>query len=294
MTTKPHQNKAKRPQVMCVTRSNLNLLHTPVECISLKSSVISSSTNDLSTYSSPALPINDLSSDSSYVFTKPMDHNTIGLDQNNLTAFQNQTSTVSSTKCTKPMDYSINKCVKIQSDVVSQPIAHQVSHFTVPCTNLNNNNSPITNPPATGSVVNLSKLTLTPPMVSLLSKGLNFCPTPGELDISNLRRDLDKFHVSLRRKLFFSKRVDSPSSLDLTTISQSSTQLRDDNEPFKHPKFKNPSSWCPLAPPQLEAMIVVNENNLTNYTPRAPRLPNVTPEEKQALAELKSNQDIKI
>ena len=46
-------------------------------------------------------------------------------------------------------------------------------------------------------------------MINLLSKGLNFCPTPGEPDRYQLRKDLDKFHVSLRRKIFFDKRSDS-------------------------------------------------------------------------------------
>jgi hypothetical protein len=54
-------------------------------------------------------------------------------------------------------------------------------------------------PPA---IVNLSSLKLTPSMKSVLSKGLQFCPTPGESDTNELYKDLNKFHVGLRRKQF--------------------------------------------------------------------------------------------
>ena len=43
-------------------------------------------------------------------------------------------------------------------------------------------------------VVNLSYFILEPHHVSLLKKGLTFCPTPGEPDMADLRRDLDHFH----------------------------------------------------------------------------------------------------
>ena len=43
-------------------------------------------------------------------------------------------------------------------------------------------------------VVNLSDHVLTDDERSLLSKGLTFCPTPGEADMVDLKRDLDRFH----------------------------------------------------------------------------------------------------
>jgi hypothetical protein len=104
-------------------------------------------------------------------------------------------------------------------------------------------------------------------MVSLLSKGLNFCPTPGEPDISTLKQDLDTFHTSLRRAMFFNRRVDSNTSLDLSTMSnQLNNTIPDDDGPFDHQKFRNPSKWAPKGPIQLESMIVFNNNALSTIT----------------------------
>ena len=79
--------------------------------------------------------------------------------------------------------------------------------------------------------VNLSSFQLTPAMISLLSKGLNFCPTPGEPDRYLLRKDLDKFHVSLRGSLFFDKESDAV--LDLSTPPTAlDTLSNDEGDPF--------------------------------------------------------------
>jgi len=157
-----------------------------------------------------------------------------------------------------------------------------------------NNNNNLTNDTDSVSVVNLSSFQLTDAMTSLLSKGLNFCPTPGEPDVHSLRQDLDKFHVSLRRTQFFSKQVGSTSFLDLSNLSPLETTLGSEEGPFDHYRFHNPSSWCPKAPIQLESMIMFNETHLSEYQPRAPGNQNLTIEEKQALADLKHNTDIVI
>ena len=154
---------------------------------------------------------------------------------------------------------------------------------------------PTTHSEPTHSVVNLSKLILTEAMTSLLSKGLNFCPTPGEPDLHSLKQDLDTFHTSLRRSLFFNRRVDSNTSLDQSTMSQHlDTTLHDDSGPFDHYKFKNPSNWSPKGPIQLESMITINTNQLSYTTPCAPTYQNLTKEERSAMAELSKNSDIVI
>ncbi len=53
------------------------------------------------------------------------------------------------------------------------------------------------------NVVNLSDFVLLPRHVSLLSKGLTFCPTPGEPCMGDLRRDLDDFHRKVKLKAQF-------------------------------------------------------------------------------------------
>ena len=142
-------------------------------------------------------------------------------------------------------------------------------------------------------VVNLSSKPLTDTQNSLLSKGLNFCPTPGEPNTGEIRKDFDKFHCSLRRKFFFSKEVNNDPQ-----DTQSDIDIPDDplqlDIPFKNPKFKNASTWSPIGAPNLEAMITCNERSLTKFIPRDPISHNLSKQEKQALAELKSNGDITI
>ena len=155
----------------------------------------------------------------------------------------------------------------------------------------NSNNNP---KDQTSSIVNLSSLVLTQPMITVLSKGLNFCPTPGEADVHQLRLDLDHFHVNLKRQLFFAKRSDPDSSLDQTLNFSSITTSDEESGPFHHQKFTNPSSWCPPAPTTLDAMVITNETLLNEYTPSAPSQQNLTLAEKQALADLKDNHNIVI
>ena len=149
-----------------------------------------------------------------------------------------------------------------------------------------NNNVPI-HVPLEGPVINLSSFQLTPDMTTLLSKGLNFCPMPGEPDRYELRRDLDKFHVSLRRKQFFDKLPGLTTTLDTTdTTFLQNTSSEDLDAPFANNKFKNPSSWCPPGPHNLEAMIMINEMQINTMPLRAPGHHNLTRGEQQALAEL--------
>ena len=63
------------------------------------------------------------------------------------------------------------------------------------------------------NVFNLSKKCLTKDEVSLLSKGLNFCPTPKDFDKAEVKRDLEEFGRRLRLKCFFR---DEDSSFEFT------------------------------------------------------------------------------
>ena len=56
-----------------------------------------------------------------------------------------------------------------------------------------------------GLVVNPSDMELTQGHISLLRRGLTFCPTPGEPSVADLRHDLDKFHRNLKLKSHFGK-----------------------------------------------------------------------------------------
>jgi hypothetical protein len=138
-----------------------------------------------------------------------------------------------------------------------------------------------------GPVINLSNFVLTQPMLDLLSKGLNFCPTPETPERSCLRRDLDKFHVSLRRKLFFDRSSGSDTEVNQTILAQNQSNLLfEEDNPFDHFKFKKPSTWNPPAPHQLEAFITLNEFKLNEYRFQTSPHSNLEDKERKALAEL--------
>ena len=56
------------------------------------------------------------------------------------------------------------------------------------------------------NVINLLKRCLSKAEVGLLSRGLNFLPTPSDLDKSKLREDIESFKTRMRLNLFFSDR----------------------------------------------------------------------------------------
>ena len=158
--------------------------------------------------------------------------------------------------------------------------------------NVHNNNVPLPDSNLE-PVINLSSFQLTPAMISLLSKGLNFCPTPSTPDRSELRRDLDKFHTSLRRKQFFERGILSTQDLNSTDTTLTSTPLDEEEVgPFDHFKFRKPSSWSPQGPLPLESFITLNEFALNKCTLTAPPRQNFSSDEKRALAELSEAHNI--
>ena len=70
--------------------------------------------------------------------------------------------------------------------------------------------------PDLDNVINLSDHMLTIPQREILNKGLKFCPTPWEAQMGDLRRDLDKYHRSLRLKSHF--KDDTAKATDGTSI----------------------------------------------------------------------------
>ena len=135
-------------------------------------------------------------------------------------------------------------------------------------------------------VINLSKYTLTKGEISVLSRGLNFCPTPGEPNPGELRTDLDNLHRRLRLRYHFQD-DDSDDGPTPHCDNIHST------EPFANRKFKVSSSFNPPGQQALAAMVLTNEHDL-NQRPvykRAPR-ENISLEEKKAISTLKNNGEI--
>ena len=130
--------------------------------------------------------------------------------------------------------------------------------------------------------INLSSYVLDNAEISLLSKGLSFCPTPGPLDMAVAMDDVDKFHRSLRLSSRFGE-----------TETLGTSWGPEEGQPFSHRKFRPPSSWQPRGPPFLESFII---SNLT----AANKLPatlhkhksNLSQAEKEALSKLASNRNI--
>ncbi len=60
------------------------------------------------------------------------------------------------------------------------------------------------------TIVNLSSFQLESHDISLLKRGLTFCPTPGEPDMGELRNDLDRFHRSVRLTPFLDNLKKNP------------------------------------------------------------------------------------
>ena len=134
-------------------------------------------------------------------------------------------------------------------------------------------------------VINVSDKSLTEDQLSVLSKGLNFCPTPDHSNPGDLRTDLDCLHRRLRLHSYFNEDEDElPFDTDGNYFCTTE---------FKHHKFKTASKFNPPGPPNLEAFITLNEHEF-NYRPakQAAGYQNLTRGEKTALFQLKKMEDI--
>ena len=159
--------------------------------------------------------------------------------------------------------------------------------------NLNNNNT-VQNIEYDSLVVNLSDHNLTPAQSKLLSRGLKFCPNPGEPDVSLSQTDLDAFHLRIKRFLHFfrpKRRNDLSESIDTTQLTPAPDTFNSD-QPFQHQKFKNPSDWMPPPVAPLEFFISKNNLDLAECIPHKPGRNNITKPETLAIKELAQNKHI--
>ena len=153
------------------------------------------------------------------------------------------------------------------------------------------------------TVINLSDHNLTEAQCSLLSKGLKFCPTPGEPNQGDLWRDLQNYHTSLRRKVALNKfkmtwpeqTTSNPDeTLMRTELEKQIQNYQDTNQisigakPFQNQKFKLKSKWNPPGPKNLEHYIAKNELLLSQTKPRDCIHHNLSKSEKAAIKELKN------
>ena len=140
----------------------------------------------------------------------------------------------------------------------------------------------------TETVINLATADLTNDEKSLLSHGLNFCPTPNNIDWNELNTDLTDFKRRLRLKHFFHDKNE-----------QDNTETDDDNEnegadETTH-RYKKTSTWTPPKnlDPALDSYIHNIERDITNIQPTKIS-DNLTTQERDALQKLTTRTDIVI
>ncbi|PIK37813.1 hypothetical protein BSL78_25346 [Apostichopus japonicus] len=131
---------------------------------------------------------------------------------------------------------------------------------------------PESEPPSSTAVVNLSSSTLTSADLRLLSKGLNFCPTPPSFDQAELSQDLTHFFRRIRLREFF---LDDP--------------------PTEREPFCKKSSWMPPKNrvPVLEVytQVVSSETNQSNSPLRRTHNNHLPNDERTTLCSLMSRSD---
>ncbi len=82
------------------------------------------------------------------------------------------------------------------------------------------------------SVFNLSSTYIDPLLTKLLNKGLNFVPTPYNVNITNTITDIGQFVTNLRRQFYFS---DKPINSQINSLTKSKFKLKSNwVPPFKH------------------------------------------------------------
>ena len=124
----------------------------------------------------------------------------------------------------------------------------------------------------TNTVVNLSSSSITSAEHKLLSKGLNFCPTPPTVNQTELSQDLTDYYRRIRLQEFFL-----------------------DSAPMEREPFHVKSNWIPPKNrvPALETYVQVVNSKVTNTDLSLKKTPvNLPSDECQALRSLRSRTDI--
>ena len=76
------------------------------------------------------------------------------------------------------------------------------------------------------TVINLSDFSLEPHHVSLLKRGLTFCPTLGEPDMADLKRDMDAFHRNVKLLSNFGKKLEKNDAWSSQLSQSANTEIR--------------------------------------------------------------------
>ena len=154
-------------------------------------------------------------------------------------------------------------------------------------------------------IVNLSEKILDSYEISVLSRGLKFCPTQTKNDPGEGKREIEEFHRKIRTKEFFSKIPSNHFNVPVDSYDQTNRPTKEDIEklecpfPFdkteKFAKLKTKSNWNPpKGSANLETFITMNEIAIQKNNPPKPRYQNITPMERESLKKLSRNNEIRI
>ena len=131
-------------------------------------------------------------------------------------------------------------------------------------------------------IINLSSYAISDTEKRLLTKGLSFCPSRGECNLSKAREAIDKLHRSLRLTHFFNENGDMSDP--------------GEDEGFSHRNFRLPSNWilAEFPPPTLASFITASNTTLSDLPLLRSKHNNLTTPEQEALKTLISNRNIVI
>ena len=145
-------------------------------------------------------------------------------------------------------------------------------------------------------VLNLSNLQLTEPMLSLLKRGLTFCPTQFDPNYGQIMAGVEKLFRQMRRTVFFHTEDDHNESTDTHPMLSIINHIDDTDtpQPFEHSKFKNRSHFDvkPERQPTLDTFCKASRRQIYQDLGHTPKFHNLTKQERLAKMELQNNPHI--
>ena len=128
--------------------------------------------------------------------------------------------------------------------------------------------------------------------LSVLGKGLKFCPTPPKYCHGQMKESIDKFFQSCSLKLFFdsSSLEQQPEDiLEDSFLSEEEQEIASD-----HKVLTFPSTFTPTMPGTLEHIYSILIDRILSHSPDLSRNRNMTSAQYKAMTRLKENENIVI
>ena len=141
-------------------------------------------------------------------------------------------------------------------------------------------------------VVNLSNYSCNQNALSMLGKGLKFCPTPPKYCHGIMKESVDRFFRSASMKLFFVNNSAPENPEDI--LENSFLSEPEEDTAFEHKELKLPSSFNPPMLSTLEHIYDILIDKILSHSLDFSRRRNMTLEQYKAMTRLKENMNIVI